>query len=219
MAAMWQCLPIGSHFRERYCLCYALHGRVTGTALRVCARTAQSMHGKSLPALCCIFSASYLTALHADLIVTHSYSLVQASRHAACRGANIRLVGAFATFMWQSGLIRAAASCTPGLASQTQYRTRYLSRAASRISSPRLNTSLNKAVCRASVRRYEGSCRAMGKPEDPSQAFHAGQAKARSALDEMSTKGEFKRTDSTYRDHVKQGTRFEPEGDCIIIVQ
>ncbi len=52
----------------------------------------------------------------------------------------------------------------------------------------------------------------MGKVDDPSQAFHSGQAKARSALDEMSGTGEFKRTDSTYRDHIKKGTRFEPEG-------
>lgn len=51
----------------------------------------------------------------------------------------------------------------------------------------------------------------MAKPDDPSQAFHSGQAKARSALDEMSNTGEFKRTDSTYRDHVQKGTRFEPE--------
>ncbi|KAL0037851.1 hypothetical protein WJX79_001928 [Trebouxia sp. C0005] len=51
----------------------------------------------------------------------------------------------------------------------------------------------------------------MGKVDDPSQAFHSGQAKARSALDEMSGTGEFKRTDSTYRDHIKKGTRFEPE--------
>lgn len=56
----------------------------------------------------------------------------------------------------------------------------------------------------------------MGQPDDPSQAFHAGQGKARSALDEMSTKGEFKRTDATYRDHVKKGTRFEPEGNCAL---
>ncbi len=61
--------------------------------------------------------------------------------------------------------------------------------------------------------RYFGaSCKAMGKVDDPSQAFHSGQAKARSALDEMSGTGEFKRTDSTYRDHIKKGTRFEPEG-------
>lgn len=54
----------------------------------------------------------------------------------------------------------------------------------------------------------------MAKVDDPSQAFHSGQAKARSALDETSN-GEFKRTDSTYRDHIQQGTRFEPEGMLI----
>ena len=59
--------------------------------------------------------------------------------------------------------------------------------------------------------------KAMAKPDDPSQVFHSGQAKARSALDEMSNTGEFKRTDSTYRDHVQKGTRFEPEGtDCVL---
>ena len=52
----------------------------------------------------------------------------------------------------------------------------------------------------------------MAKTDDPAQAFHGGQAKARSALDEMSNTGEFKRTDSTYRDHIEKGTRFEPEG-------
>lgn len=61
-------------------------------------------------------------------------------------------------------------------------------------------------------RHFATSCKAMGKVDDPSQAFHSGQAKARSALDEMSGTGEFKRTDSTYRDHIKKGTRFEPEG-------
>lgn len=55
----------------------------------------------------------------------------------------------------------------------------------------------------------------MAKVDDPSQAFHSGQAKARSALDEMSSTGEFKRTDSTYRDHIKKGTRFEPEGTSL----
>lgn len=120
--------------------------------------------------------------------------------------------------MWQSGLIKAAASCTIGSASTAPHRAQYaVSKTASRISSPRLKASLNKPVYRAAIRRHEGSCRAMGKPEDPSQAFHAGQAKARSALDEMSTKGEFKRTDATYRDHVKKGTRFEPEGEYRII--
>ena len=64
----------------------------------------------------------------------------------------------------------------------------------------------------------------MGKVDDPSSAFHSGQGKARSALDEMSGTGEFKRTDSTYRDHIKKGTRFEPEGKprllcvCILII-
>ena len=62
-------------------------------------------------------------------------------------------------------------------------------------------------------RHFVSSCKAMGKVDDPSQAFHSGQAKARSALDEMSGTGEFKRTDSTYRDHIKKGTRFEPEGN------
>lgn len=56
----------------------------------------------------------------------------------------------------------------------------------------------------------------MGKFDDPATAFHSGQAKARSALDEMSGTGEFKRTDSTYRDHVKKGTRFEPEGITVV---
>ena len=55
----------------------------------------------------------------------------------------------------------------------------------------------------------------MAKADDPSQAFHSGQAKARSALDETSN-GEFKRTDSTYRDHIKKGTRFEPEGMSLL---
>jgi hypothetical protein len=35
---------------------------------------------------------------------------------------------------------------------------------------------------------------------------------ARTALDEMSTKGEFKRTDAGYRNFVEAGSRFEPEG-------
>ena len=37
---------------------------------------------------------------------------------------------------------------------------------------------------------------------------------ARSALDEMDDKGEFKRKDSTYRDFVKKGSKFEPAGMC-----
>ena len=35
---------------------------------------------------------------------------------------------------------------------------------------------------------------------------------ARSALDEMDDKGEFKRKDSTYRDFVKKGSKYEPAG-------
>ena len=35
---------------------------------------------------------------------------------------------------------------------------------------------------------------------------------ARSALEEMDDKGEFKRKDSTYRDLVKKGSKFEPAG-------
>ena len=62
-----------------------------------------------------------------------------------------------------------------------------------------------------SHRRFRAAVEIMAKADDPSQAFHSGQAKARSALDETSN-GEFKRTDSTYRDHIKKGTRFEPEG-------
>lgn len=60
-------------------------------------------------------------------------------------------------------------------------------------------------------RRFRAATEYMAKVDDPSQAFHSGQAKARSALDETSN-GEFKRTDSTYREHIKHGTRFEPEG-------
>lgn len=63
----------------------------------------------------------------------------------------------------------------------------------------------------ASHRQFRSATETMAKADDPSQAFHSGQAKARSALDETSN-GEFKRTDSTYRDHIKMGTRFEPEG-------
>lgn len=65
---------------------------------------------------------------------------------------------------------------------------------------------------RLSFRQLRSAALAMTKVDDPSQAFHSGQAKARSALDEMSKTGEFKRTDATYRDHIKKGTRFEPEG-------
>ena len=76
------------------------------------------------------------------------------------------------------------------------------------------SSSISQTSSRAVLphRHFGPSCKAMGKVEDPSQAFHSGQAKARSALDEMSGTGEFKRTDSTYRDHIKKGTRFEPEG-------
>lgn len=76
------------------------------------------------------------------------------------------------------------------------------------------SSSISQTSSRAVVphRHFGPSCNAMGKVDDPSQAFHSGQAKARSALDEMSGTGEFKRTDSTYRDHIKKGTRFEPEG-------
>lgn len=63
----------------------------------------------------------------------------------------------------------------------------------------------------ASHRHFRFAVESMVKADDPSQAFHSGQAKARSALDETSN-GEFKRTDSTYREHIKTGTRFEPEG-------
>jgi putative glutathione S-transferase len=41
--------------------------------------------------------------------------------------------------------------------------------------------------------------------------FHKGQATAKSALEEMGEKGEFKRTDATYRNHIEKGSRFEPE--------
>ena len=76
------------------------------------------------------------------------------------------------------------------------------------------SSSISQTSSRAVLphRHFGPSCKAMGKVDDPSQAFHSGQAKARSALDEMSGTGEFKRTDSTYRDHIKKGTRFEPEG-------
>jgi hypothetical protein len=76
------------------------------------------------------------------------------------------------------------------------------------------SSSLSQTSSRAVLphSHFGTSCKAMGKVDDPSQAFHGGQAKARSALDEMSGTGEFKRTDSTYRDHIKKGTRFEPEG-------
>ena len=76
------------------------------------------------------------------------------------------------------------------------------------------SSSISQTSSRAVLphRHFGTSCKAMGKVDDPSQAFHSGQAKARSALDEMSGTGEFKRTDSTYRDHIKKGTRFEPEG-------
>ena len=110
--------------------------------------------------------------------------------------------------MWPTGLSRAAVACAGSLSAQAPY----ISRSIDFRASPSLGS---KCLLARSVPRftcYTSSCRAMGKPDDPSQAFHGGQAKARSALDEMSTKGEFKRTDSTYRDHVKIGTRFEPEG-------
>eukprot|EP01023_Acetabularia_acetabulum_P063709 TRINITY_DN8041_c0_g1_i1.p1 TRINITY_DN8041_c0_g1~~TRINITY_DN8041_c0_g1_i1.p1 ORF type:complete len:391 (+),score=45.13 TRINITY_DN8041_c0_g1_i1:27-1199(+) len=38
------------------------------------------------------------------------------------------------------------------------------------------------------------------------------QATAKTALDEMSKDGEFKRTEAGFRNHIKQGTKFEPEG-------
>lgn len=118
------------------------------------------------------------------------------------------VVDALSKCMWPSGLSRAAVACAGSLSAQAPY----VSRSIDFRASPSLGSKglLARSVCRST--RYTSSCRAMGKPDDPSQAFHGGQAKARSALDEMSTKGEFKRTDSTYRDHVTKGTRFEPEG-------
>ena len=41
---------------------------------------------------------------------------------------------------------------------------------------------------------------------------------ARSALEEMDEKGEFKRKDSTYRDFVKKGSKFEPAGMYVCAV-
>lgn len=43
----------------------------------------------------------------------------------------------------------------------------------------------------------------MGEPQSKQKAF--------TAVDEVGTKGEFKRTDSTYRNTIAPGTRFEPE--------
>ena len=71
--------------------------------------------------------------------------------------------------------------------------------------------SLGHKRRQASHRHFRSVTESMAKADDPSQAFHSGQAKARSALDETSD-GEFKRTDSTYREHIEKGTRFEPEG-------
>lgn len=78
------------------------------------------------------------------------------------------------------------------------------------------NSLVNKSRP-ASQRQLRSTNHTMAKVDDPSQAFHSGQAKARSALDETSN-GEFKRTDSTYRDHIKQGTRFEPEGMSLPLI-
>lgn len=41
----------------------------------------------------------------------------------------------------------------------------------------------------------------------------AAAAKARTALDEMGTKGEFARKDSIYRQWIRKGGEFEPEGE------
>lgn len=79
------------------------------------------------------------------------------------------------------------------------------------VSKPSFGDPLAYTRRTVSYRQLRSAAVAMTKVDDPSQAFHSGQAKARSALDEMSTTGEFKRTDSTYRDHIKKGTRFEPE--------
>lgn len=106
--------------------------------------------------------------------------------------------------MWQSSLTQVAGVCRGSCLPKGQRGCSVVGFKGSAL--------LTKSTVRAARRHYANTCLAMGKSDDPSQAFHAGQAKARSALDEMSNKGEFKRTDSTYRDHVKKGTHFEPEG-------
>ena len=147
-------------------------------------------------------------------MLTSSYALftfpIETSRHACDHDIveNCAPVVDVLKCMWPTGLSRAAVVCAGSLSVQAPYTRLSIDfRARSSLGSKGL---LARSVCQST--RYTSSCRAMGKPDDPSQAFHGGQAKARSALDEMSTKGEFKRTDSTYRDHVKKGTRFEPEG-------
>lgn len=51
----------------------------------------------------------------------------------------------------------------------------------------------------------------------PSRTRNVGYAtmsKARTALEEMSTKGAFQRKESLYRDHIKEGTTFSPESEA-----
>ena len=59
---------------------------------------------------------------------------------------------------------------------------------------------------------FHSACPAVHQPKRlPGRAGLKVMA-ARSALDEMDDKGEFKRKDSTYRDFVKKGSKYEPAG-------